>query len=183
MYLFLDTETTGKANARICQIALLFTDNSLRTRGVIASYVKPDGWEVPASATSYHGITQTQCDLYGMPIRNLLKVFKFYAEHSLRIVAHNADHDRRAIENEMALTDLIPPQTPWYCTMKNSTDICKIVQLGRESHKWPKLAEAFNFFTGQKLENAHDALADTRACREVFRGIMRTQQTTNLELV
>jgi DNA polymerase III epsilon subunit-like protein len=181
MYLFVDTETTAKTNPKICQIAMVFTDNALRTKGIVSSYVRADGWGVPASATAYHGITTKDCETYGMPIQNLLKVFKFYAEHSSLVVAHNAAFDKAAIEREMEQHGIVPPDTKWFCTMRESSELVGIKH-GNGGYKWPKLSEAFNHFTGKPLENAHDALADTRACREVFKGILKVRHSS-LELV
>jgi DNA polymerase III subunit epsilon len=183
MYLFIDTETTGKENAKICQLAMVFTDNSLNTKGIVSSYIKPEGWFIPKSATAYHGITQEQCELFGLPVKALLKVFNFYADKSDLIIAHNAKFDKRCIEQETSANGLLASATPWYCTMENSTPILAIPNATNRGYKWPKLSEAFKFFTGQDLQNAHDALWDTRACREVFRGIKKHQQSVNLELV
>lgn len=188
MILFLDTETTGPKGdnqPRICQLCLLFTDAALNTKSVLSSYVKPDNWHIPKSAQNYHGITTEQCDAFGLRIENLLKAYTFFAAHSDLIVAHNASFDKRVIEAELKRADLSAPSTEWFCTMRAATDILALpLKNGRAGYKWPSLREAFNHFTGKELENAHDALYDTRACREVYRGVIEHQlKTQNLELV
>lgn len=188
MLTFVDTETTakpsGKSKPRMCQLTVIFTDNALKTRGIVSSYVYPVDWHVPKSATAFHGITQEACEDYGLKAKSLLKAFAFYAGKSDLVVAHNAGFDKRTIEGEMEQEGILPPETEWFCTMKESTDIVKLPHAnGRKGYKWPKLAEAFKYFTGNELENAHDALHDTRACREVYRGILKHRQTEELDLV
>jgi len=54
-----------------------------------------------------------------------------------------------------------------FCTMKEMTPICKIP--GRyDEFKWPRLTEAYRHAFGGEFGNAHDALADVRACKEIY---------------
>jgi len=91
------------------------------------------------------------------------------------IVAHNVLFDKKMMEIECAYYRNNPlPPTEWYCTQKNSKDICKIPPtdkmkaVGRFNHKEPSLAEAYKFLTGKDIEGAHHAMVDVRACKEVF---------------
>ena len=54
-----------------------------------------------------------------------------------------------------------------YCTMLQSTNICKIVS-NRSTYKWPKLEEAYMHFFGEELIGAHDALTDVMACKRIY---------------
>jgi DNA polymerase-3 subunit epsilon len=64
-----------------------------------------------------------------------------------------------------------------YCTQSNSVKICnipptaKMVAARRKGPKSPNLGEAYQFFTGQKLEGAHNAKVDIMACKAVYYGI------------
>jgi DNA polymerase-3 subunit epsilon len=40
--------------------------------------------------------------------------------------------------------------------------------VGRKHPKSPNLGEAYEFFTGRKLVNAHDAAVDVAACKAVY---------------
>jgi DNA polymerase III epsilon subunit-like protein len=54
-----------------------------------------------------------------------------------------------------------------YCTMKETTNICKLPgNYGK--FKWPKLTEAHQHFFGIPVEGAHDAMTDVRACKRIF---------------
>ena len=63
------------------------------------------------------------------------------------------------------------------CTAKLSTKILQLpptekMKRARRFHfKTPNLTEAYGFFTGVELENAHSAMADTLACIEVYFGV------------
>jgi DNA polymerase-3 subunit epsilon len=55
-----------------------------------------------------------------------------------------------------------------------STPICnlpptaKMIAARRNHPKTPNLGEAFEFFTGEKLEGAHSALVDVDACMRIY---------------
>ena len=48
--------------------------------------------------------------------------------------------------------------------------------VGRFHHKTPNLGEAYRHFTGNDLQNAHSAMADVLACRDVYFSIKEAQQ-------
>jgi DNA polymerase-3 subunit epsilon len=49
---------------------------------------------------------------------------------------------------------------------------------GRFHHKTPNLGEAFRHFKGRDFENAHSAMADVQACRDVYFAITDRQAAT-----
>ena len=52
------------------------------------------------------------------------------------------------------------------CTMKLSTDYCKIP--GRFGYKWPSLSELHIKLFGEDFEEAHDASVDINATERSF---------------
>ena len=68
------------------------------------------------------------------------------------------------------------------CTAKLATPICKIpptakmVAAGFNKFKTPNLGEAYRHFTGNELVNAHSAMADVMACRDVYFAIKGAQE-------
>ncbi len=183
MYLFFDTETTGIENPRIVQIAWAVTDengNELRTQSFI---VRPDGFEIPASATRIHGITTEVALRSGIEIASALEAFAKDVVDAAILIAHNVRFDEgvvigeflRAGQNETPLSG-----KTFYCTMQSSTDFCKIK--GRRGYKWPSLEELHILLFGDTFESAHSALADVRACAKCFfelkrRGVISGTET------
>jgi len=189
--LFTDTETTGfkksglivEGQARVCQIAMILTDKTGRILAQFSSYIKPNGWKIGDGAFKQHGISQEDCENYGMPQSHFMGMFLTFLQKSNLVVAHNSNFDESMMDVETAYyndaSDLSmkSPKRPWYCTQKNTVDICcvppteKMIAVGRTHYKTPSLAEAYHHFTGKRIEGAHDAMVDTRACMEIYFGM------------
>lgn len=176
-FLFIDTETTGfpkngnriqDGQARVCQVAMILSAPDGRTLAEFSTLIRPDGWNIHAGAQAVHGITDEMCSLYGLPQRQVMDIYYQFASKSGQKVAHNEKFDRQMIDIENAYycnEDLIS-EHQWYCTMMTNTTY---------GGKWPKLVDLYRQKCGKELINAHDAMADTRACRDIFfagRGII-----------
>lgn len=177
-YLFLDVETTGfkksgnliqEGQGRVCQIAMILAREDGRILSEFSSLIKPDGWTIGAGAQKVHGISQEDCEEYGLSIDGIMNVFEIMVDKSTQRVAHNEAFDRGMMDVEVAyytqnyLGDdsiYLEPQKPWFCTMKSNVHI--------NNGRWPKLAQAYKHYTGKELSGAHDAMVDTRACMEIF---------------
>ena len=67
------------------------------------------------------------------------------------------------------------------CTAIMATPICqlpptaKMFRAGFNKFKTPNLGEAYRHFTGKELQNAHSAIADVLACRDVYFAIKGDQ--------
>jgi len=183
MYLFFDTETTGIENPRIVQIAWAVTDehgNELRTQSFI---VRPDGFEIPASATRIHGITTEVARRSGIEIASALAAFTKDVVDAAILIAHNVRFDEGVVSGEFLRAGR--NETPLagktlYCTMQSSTDFCKIK--GRRGHKWPSLEELHVLLFGATFESAHSALADVRACAKCFFELKRRGVISGAEI-
>jgi len=188
-YLFIDTETTGfkksgpliqEGQARVCQVAMILTDSQGKSLTEFCTLIKPDGWQIHEGAFNIHGISNDDCEKYGIEQPYFTGMFLKLETMAGIVVAHNSVFDKAMINIEIAYhvgsgnRYKYITNTPWHCTQKTSTDICcvppteKMIAAGRTHYKTPSLAEAYLHFTGRKIEGAHDAMADTRACRDIF---------------
>ena len=176
---FFDTETTGfvkkgaliqPGQSRCVQLAALLVDKDGNELGRIDSIIKPEGFTIPDQVAKIHGITTERALAEGRARMDVLKAFQCMIENSSLVVAHNFDFDRQIMEIEEAYSE---GKFDWtgrpamYCTMKATTNICKIPS-ARGGYKWPKLMEAYKHFFGKEFENAHDAFADMIAMKDVF---------------
>lgn len=196
--LFIDVETTGfkrsglivEGQARVIQGALIMTDTMGKELASFSGLIYPDGpdnFDIQEGAFEAHGITNDECITSGLPQAYFVEMFIALSRMSNLVIAHNCKSDKAMMEVELAYYGDVrshakqSPTTPWYCTMENSRSLCnipptdKMVARGRTHPKNPKLGEAYEFFTKNSLSNAHDAMADTRACKEIYFGIQRAK--------
>lgn len=194
-----DTETTGlplwdkpsedPAQPRIVQLAAeLFDDDTGNTLAGMNLIIKPDGWTIPAEIEELTGITNEMANLVGVPIKVALDAFMEMWRCSTLRTAHNESFDMRMVRIELMRVDGYGQEiadewkaAPAFCTQAKSTKILnlppteKMLRAGRKHAKSPNLAEAYEFFTGEKLEGAHNAAVDLMACKKVFFGIKNHQ--------
>ena len=180
MFLFFDTETTGLPRdwrapvsdtdnwPRLVQLAWLLYDENGQEAGGNNLIVKPEGFIIPDEASAVHGITTERAKSEGILLREALDKFGEALDMAKILVAHNISFDekimgaqfvRKNIKNN--LFDL-----PRICTMEKSTDYCQIEN--ERGYKWPKLVELHQKLFNEDFANAHDALADVRACARCF---------------
>lgn len=203
--LFYDTETTGLPDFKapseaahqphIVQLAALLVD--LDTRQTIQSMdviVRPHGWTIPDEVAAVHGITTEYAADVGIPERLAVEMFMDLWNNRNR-VAHNEQFDARILRIALMRHQGNIFHSPsgksvpdiWKegraeCTARMATPICalpptdKMKAVGRFHHKTPNLGEAYRHFTGNDLQNAHSAMADVLACRDVYFAIKGAQQ-------
>ena len=176
-FLFIDTETTGfpksgeriqEGQARVCQIAMILSAPNGRTLAEFSTLVKPYKWTIHPKAQAIHGISDDMCAKYGLPQKQVMDIYYQLASKAGQKIAHNEKFDRQMmdIENAYYCDEDLGAEAQWYCTMITNTTY---------GGKWPKLADLYRQKCGKELVNAHDAMADTRACRDIFfagRGII-----------
>lgn len=176
--LIFDTETTDKWNFKagiesdkqpnVVQLAMRLVEGekSLFTFSGVAS----DCGVVAAEAAAIHGITPERSRLEGFKTATMLVIFRRMAAIADRIVAHNADFDRKVIQRAFIINKFeLDIQAPYVCTMKSLTDTCNLPgKYGKP--KWPTLDEAYRAVVDPKgFDGAHDALADVDACWALVR--------------
>ena len=177
-----DTETDGIADyskeiddpsqPHILQLACLVYDDKGKEVFAFKTPIKPYGGRVVDerlvddkgnnTAFSVNGITQEHLEKFGMPLADALAMFERCEQMSDLKVAHNYRFDGFLLKCAYAAAGLIQTDNPIekYCTMKGYSDA-----LGE---KWPKLTAVYEKITGKALDNAHDSLADARACATLF---------------
>lgn len=188
--LIYDTETTGLFNdqARIMQFAahvMLLTEDQpplclQEFSTLVQSEVAPH-----EKALAVHGITQEH-SLHGITQEQMCRWFAGQVSKSDMIVAHNLDFDAKFMSAALRRNKIpLVHDANSFCTMRESTGHVRVPPTpkmraaGRLGYKSPSLAEAYGYFTGKVLVNAHDALVDVRACREVFLGLVALNDLYN----
>lgn len=185
MKLFFDTETTGLVNfklditdsrqPRLVQLAALLTDNDGTEAASINLTIKPVGFDIPTAASDVHGITTERATEIGVNAADALSCFCGLWNVSDLVVAHNIKFDLIVVLRELHLYKLQTTKTvPSFCTMDAMTDLCKLPgKFG--NFKWPRLQEAYIHCFGEAFPDAHDALADVRACAAVYFWLQKQQ--------
>lgn len=180
MITFFDTETTGfplkdrpldgVAQPHLVQLAAITIDNDQKPVAEVNILIRPDGWNIPKEASDVHGITQERALRYGVREQAAFGLFSRLVEMSETLVAHNINFDKKIMD--ICATrygrQLLPNHLAYHCTMISSTNLCKIPNPVRGGYKWPKLQEVYTFLFGKPFEGAHDAMADIRACMQVY---------------
>lgn len=181
-----DTETTGKSDFKasynapqqpnLVQLGYKVYDrdaNVIFEIGHLVNSTTMKEWNgIEPEAEAIHKVSQQSIEKYGTSIEGTFKAFSSWAKRCNLFVAHNAPFDVNVMQcfafRQGASPDLFSHGNI-FCTMNNTTNICKIPNVGRGGFKWPKLDEAYRFFINEKgFGNAHNALADVNAAGEVF---------------
>ena len=188
-----DTETTGLVNTKalpsdpsqphLVQFAGILYDTELKREiATVMVIVKPDGWVIPKGAADVHGITTEIATECGVPLALALASFSNLVRISNDHVAHNEEFDQRVLQAQFHRLKRPFPAVNARCTKNLATPIVNLPPSDRmraagfNKPKPPTLTECVDFFFGEKLEGAHDALVDTRACLRVYLEILRRNQ-------
>jgi len=177
--LFFDTETTGipawkdpsdsEHQPHIVQLAAIVCDEDTgKVLSIMDVIVRPtDDWEIPAETTAIHGITPEIAETYGVPEHLALDMFLNLWRGSV-CVAHNSPFDQRIIR--IAMSRFNKNEAMKAAWKSSDGHLCTMSQARRimGGSKPPKLSEAYEHFTGKVLEGAHSAIADARACMEIY---------------
>lgn len=173
-----DTETTGIPNWKVPSdspeqphlVSLAAILVNAETREIVESMdviVKPDGWEIPEETIAIHGITMEQAEKEGIPEKEALEMFlKMRGDHER--VAFNKTFDQRIVR--IACKRYLDEEQieKWavkddhHCSMRMAKSVI--------GGKQPKLVEAYKYFTGEEMQNNHNAMADAEASMTVYWG-------------
>lgn len=203
-----DSETTGMPDwnkpsdgpqqPHLAQLAAHQVD--LDTRKIIQTLdviIKPEGWEIPDDVAAVHGITTEHALDVGVREKQAVELFLDMWSPERDRIGHNESFDARILR--IALKRYFPNEdngadpidladlwkgAPAKCTARLSTAIVglppteKMVAAGRNHPKTPNLAEAYEYFMGKPLENAHQAIVDVNACLDVYFAIQDSRRET-----
>jgi DNA polymerase-3 subunit epsilon len=187
--IFFDKETTGfpvwgspsgdPCQPHIINSAAIVVDLDTREElEVHEFFIKPDGWEVPEEITKITGITTDYLEEHGIQEVDMLNQFlKICDNGNEQRVAFNKAFDQRVVRIAIKrfLGDPVIEETwgqkdNFIDPMYMAKSIMKLP--AKRGYKTPSLSEAYEFFIGKPLENAHKALPDTRALKEVYFAIL-----------
>ena len=178
--LFFDTETTGlpkNYNApindtsnwpRLVQLSWIVA----KENGTIISerdyIIKPEGYIIPKDSSDVHGITTERASKEGVRLFDVLDEFLNELNTTDYIVGHNIEFDVKVVCCEMFRNDIDNAlfSKRRICTMKSTTDLCKIP--GKYGYKYPKLQELYKKLFNRNFENAHNSAADVKATLECY---------------
>jgi len=180
MKLFFDTETTGlpknykapvsdlKNWPRLIQVAWLVTDDGGKEMKSAEYIIKPDGFSIPAEAAKIHGITDEIANRAGVALKPVLEEIAADISTAAVLIAHNIQFDEKIVGAEFlrAGSRNHLEAKPRKCTMLSSTNYCGIP--GPYGNKWPKLQELHAKLFREVFPDAHNALADVRACSKCY---------------
>lgn len=180
MYLFFDTETTGKAKSfnasfkdtdnwpRITQLAWQVYNEDGRLFKSFSSLIKPDGWEVPKEQFFIDNNMSTErCEKEGEAISSVIYKFLVELNQCKYLLAHNMSFDLNVMACEMYRLNITAENKPIkFCTMKSMTDIMQLP--GPYGFKYPSLNELHNYLFGEDFTGAHDAMDDVNATAKCF---------------
>lgn len=188
-YLFIDTETSDfvrpklkhddPKQGKIIQLAYQLTHDT-RPVETHSELLWWPGITVSAGANKVHGISAELCQQYGNCADESLKTLMRILPMKPVIVGHNVSYDINGLNlvadafGHRSLFDELMAECPVVCTMDkakkpvNLPPTPRMAAAGRTCPKAPKLQEAYKHFFGDEFDDAHDALADVFACRDIF---------------
>jgi len=185
LYTVWDTETTGftknlppedPSQPDIVQLAamLLSVPEASETGDVeiISQLSLLVHGEIPVDQGAFevHGISRDKTRKMGVPRASAVRLLKDLLAVSDIQVGHNLEFDlkiMRSAAHRAGIDMSLELAKPVICTMRQSTDICKIPGT-RNGYKWPKAQEAHQKLCKCAFVGAHDALADVRATARIF---------------
>lgn len=184
--LVFDTEASGfyrknlsnnhKSQNGIVQLAFRLFDPYAEIKMEYNSIIFPEYFtSIDSRAQKVHGISIEDCMMWGIPLREAMGIFYKALKRCKVIVAHNISFDIKFIKASFECLGVGEPamqyldSVPKYCTMGHATDVLKLpYKNGQNGNKKPSLSECYTHFFDKEIENAHDAMADVKACADVY---------------
>jgi DNA polymerase III epsilon subunit-like protein len=187
-----DTETTGLPKDQhasfhdssswphIIQLSYIVIDTDTKE---ITEYIDriiklADDVDISQESINIHKITRERSINEGIPIKKALIEFAEVIKTIDLIIAHNIIFDKRIITVELYREKmkncfyLDGQLIPEYCTMKQTTNLCKIPAVNKKTgetyNKYPSLSELHNTLFKQLPHGTHNAIADVMICLRCY---------------
>jgi DNA polymerase III epsilon subunit-like protein len=181
-YVAWDTETCGipktrvrptKENlskfddARIVSLSAVKFSSHGREIDTFNRIIKPIGYQV--GATHIHGITHEYAEEHGVPFKTAFREFiEFIGDRCNILCAHNSLFDEGIIGHELLRIGLDPNKDFLDKYIFNCTH-----EMYKKRFLSPiKLTNLYKDIFGKEFDNAHNSLADARACGQVYPYLM-----------
>jgi len=183
--LVFDTETTGLPKSRtkayqqkdiwphIVSISWLVLESDTNEILTQKSYVvKPNGWDIPDDSTKIHGISTEFAEKNGVPLSVVMH--EFMNEPRDMIVAHNLEFDENVVVNAMTwdlgVQQFYGFESPKYCTMNLSGDMCRLPSKFGRGYKPPRLSELYEHVFREKpiLAQLHGSMYDAKILADIL---------------
>ena len=164
MFVYLDTETTGLSAARgdtIVEISIIDHYGSV----LLDTLVNPLR-DIPYGASAVHGITSDMVSSSPTLDEILPEIDKAVKEND--VVIYNSSYDVQFFPDKLSKARSI------ICAMKSYSST-----IG--SKRWIKLEEAAKHVGHKWQGEAHRALADTQACRSVWKWLLKKDPSLGKE--
>ena len=130
--------------------------------------IKPDGWTMNGKE-SFHGITLEKALKEGVDIKTVLNEYKHDIENCCsKLVCHNLNFDKNVVLSEFIRHGMDLNGVGEFCTMKSTTNYCKITPKVRGEYKWPSLEQLYQHCFNEKLQNAHNSYYDVMNCAKCY---------------
>jgi len=182
LLVFFDTETTGLIEWKIpsddpiqphvVQLAAIVVDEITRkTVHGMEVIVSPDGWDIPQDVVDIHGITSEYAKRVGIPEQKAVALFLSLWNHNKRI-AYNTTFDNRIIRIALKRYFSEKAMDSWKTTKYECAMIKAQKAMGGQRKK---LVVAYEHYFGKPFENAHSAMDDVIATKDLYFAIQDKQ--------
>ena len=163
MIIYLDTETTGLYPGQICQLSYIMqSSESIKSRNFFFTVD-----EMEYSAFMVHGFSPEKLKFLsgGKRFKDYIDVIeKDFADASL-IVSHNTAFDFMFLREEFSRLNRVLTIENEFCSMKKTTELCRLSRSRGEGYKYPKLSELCKFLDiyDFQIKNATERFFDDQA--------------------
>ena len=197
-FLVFDTETTGLPQGRnpsiyntelwphVIQLSyIVYCSDENKILSLVDDYIKiNDDVVIEEKSQEIHNISKEKLNTLGINIVDALNKFNKWAEQCELLIGHNVSFDKRMVIVEGIRNNIRMKVHTTYCTMKETTELCKIEREfrdGKKYFKYPSLSELYNHLFDKIPKNTHNALTDILICMRCFYKIKFDTDITRID--